>query len=114
MMSMITDSVSFVKVGLLARTLVRFAQGKRRWPRRPVLGADVPLPWASFEDHRCFGCSAHNEPGLKLRFQEADGWDLACVWRPDEHLTNYPGMVHGGIAVTVLDELVGQAIFHRA
>jgi uncharacterized protein (TIGR00369 family) len=51
--------------------------------------------------------------GLKLLFHEAEGWALACAWKAADHYENYPGMVHGGIVATVLDEIIGQAVFHQ-
>jgi uncharacterized protein (TIGR00369 family) len=105
--------MSFIKVGLVGPTLKRMARIKPTWPARPTLGDDVELPWGSIDEHRCFACSPRNARGLKLRFQRAEGWDLACAYKPDDNDTNYPGMLHGGVAVTVLDELVGQAIFQK-
>jgi uncharacterized protein (TIGR00369 family) len=106
--------ISFVRVGLVGRSLERAARIKPRFPRPPVLAARIDLPWEALGEHRCFACSPHNPRGLKLVFHEAPGWDLACAYQPDDSMTNYPGMLHGGAAVTILDELVGQAIFHRA
>lgn len=47
-----------------------------------------------------------------MTFWDADGFDLACTWTAADSFENYPGMLHGGVAATILDELIGQAIFH--
>jgi uncharacterized protein (TIGR00369 family) len=111
---MLAQGVSFFRVGLLGPTLRRMARVKPRFPACPELGREVPLPWSALAEHRCFVCSPRNDRGLKLAFHEAEGFELACAFRPSDVLENYPGMLHGGIAVTVLDELVGQAIFKHA
>jgi uncharacterized protein (TIGR00369 family) len=113
MNAILDRGLSFVQVGLVGPTLKKIARIKSKFPKRPDLGPEVFLPWSAIEEHWCFACSPRNPHGLKLRFYEAQDWDLACAFRPDEASTNYPGMLHGGIAFTILDELIGQAIFHR-
>jgi uncharacterized protein (TIGR00369 family) len=113
LMGNVHRGLSFVRAGLVGPTLKRMARVRTTWPARPALGAPIELPWGKLEEHRCFACSPRNPRGLQLAFHEAAGWDMACTYRPDDLVTNYPGMLHGGVAVTILDELLGQAVFHR-
>jgi uncharacterized protein (TIGR00369 family) len=116
MITSMRQGLSLVRGSLLGPTLKRLqrlAGFRPHYPKPPSLATPIELPWGALEEHRCFACSPRNPHGLQLVFHEAPGWDLACAYSPDDSVTNYPGMLHGGIAVTVLDELIGQAIFHR-
>ncbi len=59
----------------------------------------------------CFVCGRENPHGLHLTFYE----DLTrgIVWSEvtlDEAYQGYPGIAHGGILATMLDEVAGRAI----
>ncbi len=58
----------------------------------------------------CFVCGVENPCGLKIRFFN-DGYHR-CVARITlgDQYQSYPGMVHGGILATILDETMGRAI----
>lgn len=57
----------------------------------------------------CFGCSVQNDIGLKLIFD--DGLDeVSAPVSLGRQYESYPGIVHGGIVSTVLDESMGRAI----
>jgi uncharacterized protein (TIGR00369 family) len=63
--------------------------------RRPII-FEAP-------DNRCFGCGPNNPAGLGLQFVETDeGVEVEHV--VPEHLAGAPGVVHGGIQATMLDE----------
>ena len=57
----------------------------------------------------CFVCGIENPFGLKIRFFN-DGYHkvLARVTLGEEY-QSYPGIVHGGILATILDETMGRA-----
>jgi acyl-coenzyme A thioesterase PaaI-like protein len=109
---MIHDAIQFLRTGLAVPTLKRLAGWKPRLPKAPTLGAPVKLRFEGLADNRCFGCSLKNPIGLRLSFYEAEGWDLAARWQPREGCENYPGLIHGGLVFSVLDEILGAAIFH--
>src|SRR5205814_1648833 len=109
---MISDAVQFFRTGLALPTIKRLLGFKPRFPTRPELGKRVQLKFEGRVDHRCFGCSPDNPVGLHLSFFEAEEWDLACRWEPRDGYENYPGLIHGGLVFSVLDELLGAAIFH--
>jgi acyl-coenzyme A thioesterase PaaI-like protein len=59
----------------------------------------------------CFVCGLQNPIGLKLAFYEDPeaGRVQAEFVVPDEY-QSYPGVVHGGIVATILDEISGRAV----
>ena len=66
-------------------------------------------------DHegRCFGCGPANPSGLKLRFYETDdGVESEYVVPSD--LDGAPGIVHGGIQATLLDEVMCMTKYAKA
>lgn len=73
----------------------------------------LPNPYLSIEGYNCFGCSPHNPSGLHLRFKYDEEQDevWAVVSPPAEHC-GYPGILHGGIQATMLDE-VGYWAVHQ-
>ena len=67
-------------------------------------------------DFCCFACCPTNEIGLKLKFffDEETG-EAFSRFTPEERLSGFPGVLHGGIQTTLLDELAFWAVFeaHR-
>ena len=58
-------------------------------------------------DNMCFGCSKENPMGLQLDFHmEQD--DMVTEFIPEEVHQSYDGVLHGGLAAVILDEVVGQ------
>lgn len=60
----------------------------------------------------CFVCGVENPIGLKVKFFHDD----RKVWTeftPEDKHQGYPGILHGGILYTLLDETVGRAAFLR-
>lgn len=60
----------------------------------------------------CFVCGVENPIGLKVKFFH----DAEKVWTeftPGSEHQGYPGIMHGGILYTLLDETVGRAAFLR-
>lgn len=59
------------------------------------------LPWT----RSCFVCGAENEHGLKLKSRVKDGRvELRYTTRP--HDVGYKAIVHGGILMTLMDEVM--------
>ena len=56
----------------------------------------------------CFVCGLENSYGLKLAFYK-DGHDsIICNYTVPHHYEGYPGIVHGGIVTSILDEAAGR------
>lgn len=63
-------------------------------------------------NHLCFGCSEDNPIGLHLAFRQVDE-ELRASFQLSELHASYPGIAHGGIVTTVLDEVMGNAVALR-
>lgn len=61
---------------------------------------DLSFP---FGDGGCFGCSDSNPDGLKLRFQRI-GDEIRANYQVPDRFHGAPGVAHGGIVATILDE----------
>ena len=72
----------------------------------------INLPQISIDVARdygqCFGCGQDNPIGLKLSFRW-DGHSARAEFTPTELHQGWPGMVHGGITLCLLDEAMGYA-----
>ena len=56
----------------------------------------------------CFGCGQNNPLGLKLSF-EWDGNTASAEFVPGKFHQGWPGVVHGGIIICLLDEAMSYA-----
>jgi uncharacterized protein (TIGR00369 family) len=55
----------------------------------------------------CFACGLRNEQGLQLTFR-AEGDEIVAEFMPDAHYQGFPGVLHGGILATLLDETLSR------
>ena len=55
----------------------------------------------------CFACGLRNDAGLKLTFW-MEGNDIVTEFTPDAHYQGFPGVLHGGILATLLDETLSR------
>ena len=62
---------------------------------------------ALHEYSMCFACGQSNPIGLKLKF-EWDGKTARAAFTPTEFYQSWPGVVHGGIILCLLDEAMSQ------
>lgn len=58
----------------------------------------------------CLVCGIENEFGLKTKFYEMENKEIVAFFTPHDKLQSYPGVLHGGISATILDETIGRAI----
>lgn len=58
----------------------------------------------------CFVCGHDNPHGMRIRFELSDGGVAEALWTPREDWEGYPGIVHGGLVSTVLDEAMSKAV----
>lgn len=63
-----------------------------------------------FPGNMCFGCSPHNERGLQLTFTQVSRSGVAGRYTAPAHTCGAPGVVHGGVQATLLDEAIGFAV----
>lgn len=58
----------------------------------------------------CYICGRDNPIGLKMTFYD-DGLDtVKSTVTPAEHFQGYPGVLHGGVVASILDEVVGRSV----
>lgn len=74
---------------------------------RPAGGASPPGA-----ANRCFVCGPENPIGLHLTFRLEDG---ACVseFTPGENHQGYPGVIHGGMLYSALDDVMANWLYLR-
>jgi len=58
----------------------------------------------------CFGCVKHNPIGMKLKFTK-DGDAIYAEFKPDKFHQGWPGLLHGGIVMTLLDEAMSNVAY---
>jgi acyl-coenzyme A thioesterase PaaI-like protein len=59
--------------------------------------------------HYCFVCGLKNEAGLGVRFENDGPGRVRVETQICDHHQGYPGIAHGGILATLLDETMGRA-----
>lgn len=64
-----------------------------------------------FTEH-CFCCGKDNPRGISLRIEgTVEGAEARCSL--DEQYQSFPGVAHGGIVTTLLDEVLWYAFYHK-
>jgi len=58
----------------------------------------------------CYVCGRENPISLKLEFYFTENGEVTSEFSFSENYAGYPGMVHGGNIVAVLDETAGRAL----
>jgi acyl-coenzyme A thioesterase PaaI-like protein len=67
------------------------------------------MPVAQPNSKMCFICGMENPVGLKLRIYQIEPGVIETTYTAPEHFQGYPGVLHGGIVATILDEISGRA-----
>ncbi|MGI8610245.1 MAG: hotdog domain-containing protein [Candidatus Dormibacteria bacterium] len=85
-------------------------------PASAEVGRDIPDDWlndySSYQ--QCFVCGQHNAHGLQARYRQ-EGERITTVFTGDSRHQGFPGVVHGGLISSLLDETMGRtALFERA
>ncbi|NLT94069.1 MAG: PaaI family thioesterase [Clostridia bacterium] len=62
-----------------------------------------------YYDHMCFACGERNAKGLHLKF-DIDGDKVRTVFIPQKEHEGYPGLMHGGLITTILDEVMARSV----
>jgi acyl-coenzyme A thioesterase PaaI-like protein len=57
----------------------------------------------------CFICGLENPVGLKLKIYEVEPGVIETTFTAPDHFQGYPGVLHGGIVATILDEISGRS-----
>jgi uncharacterized protein (TIGR00369 family) len=59
--------------------------------------------------NHCFGCGQQNRTGLRLNFFVDRDHRVVCRLRVPRRFEGPPGLVHGGVIATLLDEAMSKA-----
>lgn len=75
----------------------------------PARAAAAPAPGERIPSHyeRCFGCGPVHPCGLHLEVTAGDRLDVHATFLVTEHHQGAPGLAHGGVLVTALDDTLG-------
>ncbi len=73
-----------------------------RSPLAPAPGAEIPSHY-----RWCFGCGVDHPTGLHMSIMAGEGLTVTGVFRVTEHHQGAPGLAHGGVLSTALDEILG-------
>jgi acyl-coenzyme A thioesterase PaaI-like protein len=57
----------------------------------------------------CFVCGLENPVGLQLKIYQIEPGVIETSYTAPDHFQGYPGILHGGIVATILDEISGRA-----
>jgi acyl-coenzyme A thioesterase PaaI-like protein len=57
----------------------------------------------------CFVCGIENPVGLQLKIYQTAPGEIETIFTAPDHYQGYPGVLHGGIVATILDEISGRA-----
>ena len=57
----------------------------------------------------CFICGLENPVGLRLKIYEVEQGMIETTYTAPEQYQSYPGILHGSIVATILDEISGRA-----
>lgn len=69
-------------------------------------------PWKRIPEFKCFGCCTSNPDGLQMDFKEGDNGEIICKWEPQSKFDGWPGVIHGGIQCTLMDEVAAWVVQH--
>jgi len=72
--------------------------------------SDRPLLQRTESQPACFVCGQSNSGGLRIQFQVAGSGLAKARWKPGKSLEGFPGIIHGGIVATLLDEAMSKAV----
>lgn len=61
----------------------------------------------------CFACGMENQYGLKLPFYGDGELRAVCEYTISNHFQGFPGVAHGGIVTTILDEALVRAFMTK-
>jgi uncharacterized protein (TIGR00369 family) len=63
---------------------------------------------------QCFVCGLDNPAGLRVRFFRAGEDEAVATCEPDRVFAGYHGLLHGGVASSLLDEIMIKAVLARS
>lgn len=65
----------------------------------------------ALQANNCFACGPENPIGLKITFRIDDDDVCRAEFTPQKNHEGYPGMTHGGIVYSALDDVMANWLF---
>jgi acyl-coenzyme A thioesterase PaaI-like protein len=59
---------------------------------------------------QCFVCGVENQHGLRLKFYDTAPGRVEADWIVPDHFQGFPGIAHGGVLASALDEAATRTI----
>jgi acyl-coenzyme A thioesterase PaaI-like protein len=80
----------------------------------PLESGEIPDDWLNdtTDYQQCFVCGERNPIGLKLRYWQ-EGERIVTEFTGGAEHQGFPGLVHGGLISTILDETMGRTPLHN-
>jgi len=75
---------------------------------KPTIAINATNPTKQPNSRHCFVCGVENTHGLHLTFYETAPGEVTVETVVPEHFQGYPGVVHGGIVASLVDEVLGR------
>lgn len=98
--------------GLRSESLKKLLRIKPNFPKPPVLESIIQLPGQNTGDHTGFVNCANNQIGLNADFYNTKCGNVGLLWsRSKRGQDGYPGLLHGGISASLVDELTQCSLF---
>jgi acyl-coenzyme A thioesterase PaaI-like protein len=79
---------------------------------REIMIREIENVFARLRGYRCFGCDPTNDLGLRIRLFADEKGEVFARMIPEDHLSGFPGILHGGIQCVLIDEVAFWAMFN--
>lgn len=75
----------------------------------PMRSENAPAAGTPIPSHYrwCFGCGSEHPTGLHMQITAGEGLRVSGVFTASEHHQGAPGLAHGGVLTTAVDEILG-------
>jgi len=75
----------------------------------PMRAPNAPAPGSAIPSHYrwCFGCGSEHPTGLHMQITAGEGLTVTGVFTATEDHQGAPGLAHGGLLTTAMDEILG-------
>jgi hypothetical protein len=105
---------SLYRLGVLSEALTKALRIHSKTPAFPKFSEEIFIPGQNSAIHNGFVNCKNNDKGLKARFYRA-GNGVGTNWdNSGSGYEGYPGIIHGGITASLLDELMATTAFQSS
>ncbi len=105
----------FLLIKMLFSIFIKSIKNKKQPFRhkKPVITNRFVPPGTTSDVFRGFVSSKCNPDGMHVDFYQTEDDEIYCEWVADAKFEGYPKALHGGIAISILDELSAYSMFDR-